>query len=577
MKRCPECRRDYADETLNFCLDDGASLLDGPACVDEPATAILSEPGAVPTGFRPAELPGESATKIFDQDPGTNDIISKAETTGQDRKITASPRNSVIAGIFGILLITVLGLGGYYWLYGRNSNAPISSIAVMPFVNESGNPDVEYLSDGMTETLISRLSQLPNLNVTARSSVFRYKGKDTDARTIAQELNVQAILTGKVVQRASELALYVELVDAGTDKVIWSETYNRQLLNLVSLQTEIAKDVSQKLKMKLSGAEERLLAVKDTESTEAYQLYLRGRFFWNKRTLKDVENSIPYFQQSIAADSSFALAFSGLADSYMTLALLEGGPPPHETMPKARDAARKALMIDDRSGEAHATLGIILNLYDYDFAGSEREFKRALELEPNYATAHLRYSLLLTLLGRHDESLVAIRRALEIEPLSVFVNRAYGDRLIDARRYDEAVVQLKKTLELDNNYALAHSSLAWVYQVQGNYAESVEEVAKMYDVTGRNEYAALVRQSYISGGWQGYLEAMTARQPGLRAYTKASHYAALGKKDLAFTELNRAYDNRESNISRLNVDGRLDSLRDDPRFEELVKKVGFPE
>jgi Tfp pilus assembly protein PilF len=189
-------------------------------------------------------------------------------------------------------------------------------------------------------------------------------------------------------------------------------------------------------------------------------------------------------------------------------------------------------MIDDSLGEAHATLGIILNLYDFDFAGSERELKRALELEPNYATAHLRYSLLLTTLGRHEESLVKIRRALEIEPLSVFVNRAYGDRLIDARKYDEAVGQLKKTLELDNNYALAHSSLAWVYQVQGKHAESVEEVAKMYDVTGREQYAALVRQSYISGGWQGYLEAMTERQPDLRAYTKASHYAALGKKDL---------------------------------------------
>jgi len=379
------------------------------------------------------------------------------------------------------------------------------------------------------------------------------------------------------VQRESELSLYVELVDAGTDKVIWSETYNRQLLNFVSLQTEIAKDVSQKLKMKLSGADERLLATKYTENTEADQLYLRGRFFWNKRTPKDVEASIYYFQQSIAADPSYARAYSGLADSYLTLALFEGGSPAHETMPKARDAALRALVVDDRLGEAHATLGIILNLYDYDFAGSERELKRALELEPNYATAHVRYSLLLTTLGRHEESLLKIRRALEIEPLSVFVNRGYGDRLIDARKYDEAVVQLRKTLDLDTNYPLAHSSLAWVYQVQGNYAESVEEVAKMYDLTERKEYATLARESYMRDGWQGYLRAMTERQPDLRAYTMATHYAALGEKEMAFTELNRAYENRESNISRLKVDPRLDPLRGDLRFQELMRKVGFPE
>ncbi len=563
MKRCPECRRDFHDDTLSFCLEDGTALVYG-VIADEPRTAkqhSTAIPAEAPTR---AQVNTANETAIL---PG----IAPPPTAQ-----TASRKNLFVAGAIGIILVTALAVVGYL-MYGSGSSKQIESIAVMPFVNESGNADVEYLSDGMTETLISRLSQLPNLSVRARSSVFRYKGKETDAKTIARELNVEAILTGKVVQRAADLSLYVELVDAATDKVIWSETYNRQLLNLVSLQTEIAKDVSQKLKIKLSGADERLLASRYTENPEAYQLYLRGRFFLNKRTPNDVEASIPFFQQAIAADPSFSLPLSGLADSYLTLGLLEGGPPPHETMPKAREAARKALTIDDRSGEAHATLGIILNLYDYDFVGSERELKRAIELEPNYATAHLRYSLLLAILGRREESLVAIRRALEIEPLSVFVNRAYGDRLVDARKYDEAIVQLKKTLELDNNYALAHSSLAWVYQVQGKHAESVEEFAKMYDVTGRKQYAELVRQSYISGGWKGYLEAMTERQPDLRAYTKASHYAALGKIDRAFTELNRAYDNRESNISRLKVDPRLDPLRDDPRFLELIKKVGLPE
>jgi tetratricopeptide (TPR) repeat protein len=244
-------------------------------------------------------------------------------------------------------------------------------------------------------------------------------------------------------------------------------------------------------------------------------------------------------------------------------------------MPKARDAALKALMLDDRLGEAHATLGFILLLYDYDFTGSEREFKRAIELEPNYATAHLRYSLLLTSLGRHEESLPKIRRALEIDPLSVFVNRGYGDRLIDARKYDEAVMQLSKTLELDSNFALAYSSLAWVYQAQGNYAGSVDAIAKAYELTGRQEYAALARESFIRGGWQGYLRAMLERRPDLRAYTRATLHAALGEKDKAFDELNKAYENRESILSRLKVDPRLDTLRDDPRFQDFLRRVGF--
>lgn len=560
MKRCPGCRRDYYDETLLYCLDDGNALLEGPASMEEPATAILHTADAISDAPTCEQIHKTEHTAIHRSE------ISDIGKSGFEKVLLAVP-----------ILVVIISLGLYFgYRYLGSNTKPIESIAVMPFVNESGDPNVEYLSDGMSEILISRLSQLPNLKVTARSSAFRYKGKEADAKTIGKELNVHAVLTGKVVQRGSELSLYVELVDAGTDKVIWSETYNRQLLNFANLQTEIAKDVSQKLKMKLSGADERLLATAYTENTEAYKLYLRGRFFWNKRTPKDVETSIYYFQQSFGADPAFALAYSGLADSYLTLALFEGGPPAHETMPKARDAATKALMLDDTLGEAHATLGIILNLYEYDFAGSEREHKRALELAPNYATAHLRYSLLLTTLGRHEESLVKIRRALEIEPLSVFVNRAYGDRLIDARRYDEAVVQLKKTLDLDANYPLAHSSLAWVYQVQGNYAESVEEVAKMYEVTDRKDYATLARESYLRDGWQGYLRAMTERQPDLRAYTKATHYTALSEKDRAFAELDRAYQNRESNISRLKVDPRLDPLRDDPRFEELLKKVGFP-
>ena len=303
---------------------------------------------------------------------------------------------------------------------------------------------------------------------------------------------------------------------------------------------------------------------------------MKGLFYWNKRTLKDTENSIPYFQQAIAADPSFAPALVGLANSYLTLAFFEGGAPSHEVMPKARDAALKALTLDDRLAEAHATLGLMLLAYEHNFAGSEREFKRAIELEPSYATAHQRYSQLLTSLGRHEESLAEMRRALEIDPLSVFANRAYGDRLISARKYNEAIVQLRKTLDLDSNFSLAHSGLAYVYQAQGDYAASVREIARVYELTGRQEYAALARESFAKDGLRGYLRVMAERRSLLWGYTRAVLHTALSEKDKAFDELNKAYENREYPLIYLKVDPRLDPLRDDPRFQELLRRIGFP-
>jgi len=246
-------------------------------------------------------------------------------------------------------------------------------------------------------------------------------------------------------------------------------------------------------------------------------------------------------------------------------------------MPRARDAALKAVALDDDLGEAHAALGFILLFYGYDLAGSEREFKRALELNPNSEVMHQRYSQLLNFVGRHEEALAEIRRALEIDPLSLIVNRGYGDRLIDARRYDEAIVQLKKTLELDSNFVLAYSSLAQVYQAQGNYTASVEASARVYELTGRLEYAALARESFAGGGWEGYLRAMMERRPELWSYTRALYHTMLGEKDRAFAELNKAYENRESFLIRLKVDPRLDPLRSDPRFAELMRKVGLPQ
>lgn len=514
------------------------------------------------------------------EEPKTQ-ILHAATADGINQTITNQTagnntiKNYLATGL-AILLVSTVGFFGYQYFTANHKQ--IESIAVMPFVNESGNADVEYLSDGMTETLISSLSQIPNLNVKARSSVFRYKGKETDAQTIGKELDVQAILNGRVTQRGDQLTLSLELIDAQTENVIWSERYNRKQADLVPLQSEIARDVSSKLKTKLSGADEQRLTKNYTENNEAYQLYLRGRFYSNRRTVKDIRKSIEYFQQAAMLDPNYTLAYTGLADAYSVLSTY-GGAPSNEVVPKAREAALKALSLDDQLAESHISLGIILNYYDYDFAGAEREFKRAIELNPNSAMAHQSYAILLSNLGRHEEALNEIRRALEIEPLSLISNRSYGIVLFYARRYDESAEQLKKTLELDVNFVPAYDTLGNAYRLQGRYADSVEAYASSQEALNNFEAAALRRESFAKGGWHGFLRDMTDK-PQLNnlksSYIVATFHTELGEKDKALAALNRAYQEREFFITLLKVDPRLDPLRDDARFQELLRKIGFP-
>ena len=446
MKRCPECRRDYYDDSLMYCLDDGTALLEGPASLDEPETAVLS-----------ADRPSEAATRTLENKP----------TFSPRDAPVATNRQSIIAGVIGVVLVTALGIGSYLY-YGRGQSRQISSIAVMPFTNESGNPDMEYLSDGMTETLISTLTQLPDLNVKARSSVFRYKGKETDPAALGRELNVQAILNGRVVQRGDELTLYLELVDAVTGNQIWGEQYDRKQSDLVSLQRELARDVASKLQAKLSSADQQKLAKNYTSNPEAYQLYLKGISYWNKRGPKNIEIAIGYYQQAIAVDPDYSLAYTGLADAYAQPSQQPGG------MPKARAAALKALSLDNTLAEAHSALGNILVRFDLDFAGAGNEFRRALELNPTYAGARCRYAALLSNLGKFEASESEYQHALELEPQSLVSNVGYGGMLFYARRNDDAVGQLRKTIELDDSFFLAHAVLAVVFQVTGKWADSVQ-------------------------------------------------------------------------------------------------------
>jgi len=569
MKRCPQCNRLESDDTLTFCRVDGASLL----------SVTSEELGTIK--FNSAAVSGELRTTMLS--PQNTGDASTAETTilsaDQSRPITRElkkPRNRLWIPVVAVLVVAVAGVCAYF-LLSRKNRPPIQSIAVMPFINESGNANVDYLSDGMTDTLISQLSQLTNLNVKARSSVFRYKGKETTAQTVGKELNVQAILNGRFAQRGDQLILTLELVDAQTENVIWSEQYNRSQSDLVKLQTDIARDVSSKLRTKFSGEDAQKLAKTYTNNPEAYRLYLQGRFYWAKREEKDVKTAIDYFTQAIAQDANYALAYAGLADSYAVMGTFNFMMPT-DAIPKARGFALKAQSLDASLAEPHTTLGLALSSFDYDFAAAEREYKQAIQLNPNYATAHQWYGELLSLEGRFDEASSELRRALDLEPLSLPINWDYGRFFYNARKFDEALAQLKKTVDLDPGFARAHRSAVEVYRVKKDYPNAIQEMTKYLELRGQPDNAALVRDAFAKGGWSAYLQLVVADDSPLkdRNGTRARAYVELGDFDKAFEQLNAAYDAHESTVTWLKVEPLFDPLRSDPRYQELLQKLRIP-
>jgi TolB-like protein/Tfp pilus assembly protein PilF len=486
-----------------------------------------------------------------------------------------------------VLLLASLGLG--YWYFTKHSTKQIDSIAVMPFVNESGSADTEYLSDGMTETLINSLSQLPNLSVKARSSVFHYKGKTVNPQTVGAELTVQAILNGHVVQRGDNLLLSLELVDAQTGNQIWGDQYNRKTTDLVTLQSEIARDVSNKIKTRLTGADEKKLSKNYTENTEAYQLYLKGRYRWNKRTGTDIKKSLEYFQQAIDKDPTYALAYAALAQAYILIPNYTRASP-KESYEKARAAAMRALEIDETLAEAHTAMATVKEEYDWNFSESEREFKRAIELNPYDATTHQWYGEYLGTVNRMDEAIAVIKRAQELDPLSLIISAELGLIYKENRQYDQAIEQLQKTVEMDRNFPRAHMYLALAYEGKGMFEEAVSEHKKHSVLQGispeaAEEEAAALREGYrksgVNGYWRKQIEIYEKRQashpdvwPPLSVV--ASFYAQLGENDQAFAFLEKAYQQRETDVIYLNSP-IYDPIRSDPRFQDLMRRIGLPQ
>ncbi len=602
MKKCPECRRNYYDDTLIYCLDDGAHLLEGPASADEPATAILSEPGAIATGFLPSDepatailhstaAPGEAPTRAQINTTGQTAILrtgAEAEPQGslgelpEKQSFSAHRAAKPLAALIVAAFILVGGFLGYRYLKPAGTGQ-INSIAVLPFQNKNSDADTEYLSDGLADSLIFRLSQLPNLKVSPTSSVIRYKGKDIDISQIARELEVDAVMSGRLVQRADNLTINVELIDTRTKKLLWVEQYDRKMTDLLATQREIAAAIAQKLQLNLIGNDTKGITKRYTDSNDAYQLSMKGRFHFERRTKDDVLKSIDYYEQAIKLDPDFALAYARIAEAYNQMPAYPYLPP-NEACPRAKAAAKRGLEIDPTLADAHAALANTLVIYDWNWVEAETEFKRALELDPNSAATHFRYGLSLGGVGRLEEGIAEVKRALELEPLDLSMNANLAWAYFTARQFDRALDQANKAHDLDQNHVVGRWNLSQAYIAKGMYAEAIAINEQSLQANPTSQFALRdTGYAYAKSGRRQDANEMISR---LRKIAKtqyvmssriASIYGALGERDKAFAELERAFAERDWDLHRLKVDPFMDPLRDDPRFNELLRKIGLPE
>ena len=486
---------------------------------------------------------------------------------------------AVCAGVMVALLV-----GGVALWRNRSDHGEISSVAVMPFVNASNDPNSEYLSDGITESLINNLSELPNLAVMTRSSVSRYKGRDIDPQTVAKELKVEALVTGRIVQRGDELIVSSELIDARTNRNLWGERYDRKLSDALAVQQEITRSISTKLRERLSGEIKTQIAKGGTNNPEAYQLYLKGIYHWGQRTPQALEKSKDYFNQAIQKDPSYAAAYAGLANYYVAAPDYEPIPE-NEAAPKAKAAAEKALAIDDSSADAHAALAAAYWSL-FKFADAEVEFKRTIELNSNLPNAHHWYGLFLSWENRDQEAISHLRRAVELDPLNLQYNSNLGQVLCNAHQYEACIDQLKKTLEMDANFSYAHSMLRVAYRDIGKYDLSLEQWRKYATLANDQEELAIAEDAakvYAHSGLRASIEReielkkqLAKRQyvdPGEIAYD----YASLGEKEQTFAWLDKARAEKSGQLESIKIVRPLEQWHSDPRYLDLLKQLGLPQ
>ncbi|HEV8133495.1 MAG TPA: protein kinase [Pyrinomonadaceae bacterium] len=553
---------------------------------------------------RELDIKGEIERSVVPNREATTDVLAESDTRAypvtrsdhttptQSAKSTSSLEYAVsqakshkLTLLIGAVVVVFGAVTLAAYLRGRNPDASIDSIAVLPFENRSSDAETEYLSDGLAESLIYRLSQLPKLRVTPTSVAFHYKGQQTDALKAGNELGVRAVLSGRIIQRGDNLTISAELVDVRYNKLLWGEQYDRKMSDLLATQREIAREIVDKLRLQVSG-EEKGIAKHYTENNEAYQLYLKGRFYWNKRNEDAMQKSLSYFQQAIEKDPTFALAYCGLADSYILLGAADasGYMSADDALPKAETAALKALEIDETLAEPHVSMGHLKYYYHRDWTAAEREYKRALELNPNYATAHQWYAIYLMSLGRFDEAVAQARRAQDLDPLSLPINMTLGWVLLNARQYDQSVEQLLKTIEMDPSFLLAHHRLGLVYEQQGKYDKAIAEFKQVVDLSrGKPLGIAALAHAFALAGKRMEAQDRIAELLELskkRFVSEASIamvYIALGNKDQAFAWLEKADKARDALLARVKVDPRFDPLRSDPRFTDLMRRLDTAE
>ena len=464
-----------------------------------------------------------------------------------------------------------------------SQSTQIHSIAVLPLANLSGDPSQEYFADGMTDELISDLSQISALRVISRTSVMQYKNARGSLRDIGKALNVDAVVEGTVERSGTRVRVGAQLIRASDDTHLWAKSYERDLGDVIALQDEVAAAIADEIRIKLLPAEKARLATAHAVNPDAYEAYLRGMYHIHKRTPADLEKGTTYFQRAVELDPNYALAYAGLADCYaLRGSLLYMVLAPQDAMPKSKAAALKALEIDSSLGEAYATLAYVETLYDWDWAKSEDDFRRAIALNPNYAQAHLWYAMHLAAMGRHDESIAEVKRAQELDPLSLIINTAHGLMLYFANRYDDAIVQFHKVLELDPDFFVARWQLGLVYEQKGMYAEARSEFEQARKLSPRNPaiLGSLGEVDALSGRRKEALDALhqltrLSKTEFVSPFVIALLETALGDRDQAFASLDKAYDRRDNYLIFLKVDPAFRTMRPDARFQNLLQRIGL--
>jgi len=534
-----------------------------------------------------------SSSEESSQRPGDAETrsVSAASTQTASMKSEASSAEYIVSGIkqhklAAVIAVVALIIGGVSlaaYLHARNTEVEIESIAVLPFENQNRDPSVEWLSDGVTESIINNLAQLPNLRVSPRGTVFHYKGTQKDPLAVGKELGVRAVLSGRFLQTGDDVTISVELVDVRDNKQLWGERFNHKVSDALMMQQEISQQISERLRLKLSGTEkQKMMAKSNTTNPEAYQLYLKGKFYWNKRTGESIKQAAELYRQAIEKDPNYALAYSGLAETYVLFSSYDVAPAT-DSMPQAKAAALRALEIDDSLAEAHTALGFYFSNYEWDRDRSEKEYRRAIELKPNYSTAHHWLGADLVYVKRFDDSLAELRRGEEIDPLSPIISTNLGDTLVFARRYDEAIAQYKRTLVSNPNFAYAHRALGWAYGSKGMYPEAIAETRTSIELNHASSGKALLGLWLAKSGKRD--EAMKLlndlRQESARGYVQSYDFAliyiGLGDKEEALNYLEKHVSSRAETANSYSVAPELDDLRSEPRFKAMLKRMNLPE